>query len=229
MENQTNKFNEEIVLIDICGTLYDSNTTMDFLDYVFGMQRRYRRYRTMTTWLPMRILNKCSLLLFLKDPIRTYGVRFLKGLSKDEIQSFVEKFYTDYLQDRCQKPVVDLLDQYRYSPYRLVIVSATLDCIAHKIAKTLNISTVFSSVMKYDSVGRCTGRIAVDLLHAKQKALQQHGIYPPFNLTISDNLSDAALMQQSEKSVIVCWKRKKGKWLRTICRYHLKNASILFK
>lgn len=229
MENQTNEFNEKIVLIDICGTLYDSNTTMDFLDYVFGKQRKYRRYRTMASWLPMRILNKCSLSLSFKDPIRAYGIRFLKGLSKDEIQSLVEKFYTDYLQDRCEKPIVDLLDQYRHSPYRLIIVSATLDCIAHKIAKSLNIPTVLSSVMEYDPVGRYTGRITVDLLSAKQKALQQHGIYPPFGLTISDNLSDVALMQQSEKNVIVCWKRKKRKWLRAICRYHLKNTTILFK
>lgn len=220
---------KKIVLIDICGTLYDSNTTMDFLEFSFRDNPAYRQYQKIVSLLPIRVINKCFLKLFSIDPIRAYGVHFLKGLSRAEIDSLVEAFYINYLLEHRQQNIIDLIDKYRNSQYRLVIVSATLDCIAHKIAKELNISTVLSSSLEYNDNGICTGRIATDLLFAKCKALQKEGICPPFGITLSDNLSDADLMKLSDKSFIVCREQKKDKWLRLICKYNIQKTNILIK
>ena len=215
------------VLIDICGTLYDSNTTMDFLEFSFWNSHRYLQYKKFISLLPIRAINRCFLHLFYTDPIRACGVHFLKGLHRDEIASLVDVFYENYLLKHQQQNIIDMIDNYRNPEYHLVLVSATLDCIAHKIAESLGISTVLSSTLEYDDNGFCTGRITTDLLFSKYAALIKERIYPPFGVVISDNLSDAKLMSLSEKNFIACHDHRRNKWLKLIRKHNIRHSKFL--
>ncbi|WP_455623905.1 HAD family hydrolase [Parabacteroides sp.] len=203
------------VLIDICGTLYDSNTTMDFLDWTFGSFRKYQLYRRVSRTFFARAVNKLLLQTFSFDFIRKIGISFLRGKSKEEISALVDEFYNSFLLQRQQKQPMEIVETYRAKGYKLILVSATLDCIARKVAEEMRISEWYTSTLRYEK-GICTGTLTADLLHKKRNALRGNACLPPYGMTISDNLSDADLMRQSERSYIVCPARNKVRWERLL-------------
>ena len=74
MENRT-------VLIDICGTLFDSNTTLDFLDFLL-CSRSYRLLRRMARSLPWRAFNRGFRRLTGRDPTREVLLRPLRAYTR---------------------------------------------------------------------------------------------------------------------------------------------------
>ena len=92
MENRT-------VLIDICGTLFDSNTTLDFLDFLL-CSRSYRLLRRMARSLPWRAFNRCFRRLTGRDPTRAMLLRHLKGRTRQELSTSAEAFYYSCLVAR---------------------------------------------------------------------------------------------------------------------------------
>ena len=202
-------------LIDICGTLYDSNTTMDFLDRTFGSLRKYRLYRSVSRTFLVRAVNKLLLQTFSFDFIRMIGISLLRGKSEHEISASVDEFYNSFLLQKQQKQPMEIIETYRSKGYRLILVSATLDCIARKVAKEMCISEWYASILRYEN-GICTGVLTADLLRKKCDALRGNACLPPYGMTISDNLSDANLMRQSERSYIICPARNKVRWERLL-------------
>lgn len=103
---------ENIILTDICWTLFYSNTTYDFLGI------RPSRWNT--------LLYK----LFHYDFARARGLRQLQGLTEQQRSDKAEQFYTAYLEPRKIMPVWELL-----SGRDIVLVSGTLDIIARTVAR----------------------------------------------------------------------------------------------
>lgn len=219
---------DKLVLIDICGTLYDSNTTMDFLDYTFKQNRNYRVYRWISRLLFVRAINKLLLQCFSYDLIRSWGIYFLKGISSKEMQRLVDVFYDSFLIFRKQVEPIRIIEKYREEGYHLLLVSATLDCVACKIAEELRIPQYISSELLYEE-GFCVGRLFVDLLHNKYAALKRNGYDYPYMMTISDNMTDADLMSLSRECYIVCDESKKRQWLGLVKKYKIKNYYFIIK
>lgn len=215
-----------IAVIDICGTLYASNTTMDFLDWAFSSSKRYQLYRKISKTLCVRAVNKLLLQVFSFDLIRCWGISFLCGKTKVEIKAMVDDFYSSFLIFRMQSEPIKIVESYREKGCRLVLVSATLDCIAYKVAEELHILEYLSSELYYDK-GLCLGKLSTDLLHNKRKALEKCNYLPPYKITISDNLSDSDLMSQSGTNYIVSTYEKKDKWLKVIRDKHISNFKFL--
>ncbi|MDB9028310.1 MULTISPECIES: HAD family hydrolase [Parabacteroides] len=215
-----------IVIIDICGTLYASNTTMDFLECSFGSSKIYRLYRNISKTFCARVVNKLLLQVFSFDLIRCFGILFLRGKTKDEIKVMVDKFYSSFLKFRMQRESIEIVESYRKKGCRLVLVSATLDCVASKVAEELHILEYLSSELCYDK-GVCLGKLSTDLLHNKRKALVKCGYLAPYEMTVSDNLSDFDLMSLSSASYIVSSCQKKKKWLKVIRDKHISNFKFL--
>lgn len=219
-----NHFNKEILVnnsdgicvIDICGTLYDANTTMTFLDYTFVKNRKYKIYRKISKTIFFRILNKLLFSIFRYDYIRYCGIRFLKGMSEVEIKRSVDRYYENYLRHKIKIESIIILKEYQIrKDCHVVIVSATLDCIARKVAEEMGIDEYISSKLAYkDEV--CLGFLDSDLLNNKLKALKKMGYYAPYKMTLSDNFSDADIMALSKESFIVCCDTKMQKWKRII-------------
>lgn len=211
-----------IVLLDICGTLYDSNTTFDFLDFHFK-SRGYRLFRRFTRFMIWRAFNKIIFHTIGLDLTRMMAVRFLKGMTIKQLEEAVDIFYSDWLVLRSYEAVHSLVDGYRQEGKTVVIVSATLDVIARKVAKSLGVSEWYSTSLGVID-GHCTGKIQVDLLSRKLPFLKSQRVFPPFYATITDNFSDLDLINQSNNAVIVSNQNHQAKWQQFLRRH----ASITY-
>lgn len=126
---QTNR----TILVDICWTLFYSNTTYDFLHI------RGNRFNS--------LLYK----LFQYDMIRSHAIRKFERLPKAEQLSRVERFYTDYLVPRKITPVWQLIDG---KP--IVLVSQTMDIIAQTVARHIGAKAYYATQHKEEVLAHFT-------------------------------------------------------------------------
>lgn len=217
----------KIVLVDICGTLYDANTTMTFLDYSFAKNRKYRMFRKLSKTILARVLNTLIFRFLEYDCIRYFGIRFLKGIAKVEIMKLVDRYYEDFLRHKVQLEPIRILKDYQCrTDCHIMIVSATLDCVARKVAEELGVEDYLSSRLDYkDNV--CCGVLATDLLCNKLFELKRCGYNAPYKMTMSDNLSDAELMCLSEDNYIVTNTNRLRKWQKIIDDKRIYNYKIV--
>lgn len=192
---------EKFLLIDICGTLYDSNTTFDFLDRIVG-NRRYRLLRRLMSCYIWRKTTNAVYLLFHFDTARHFALRHLKGLSRDTLTEQALTFYHRYLLPRRNTGIFLIIETLRPT-LTPVLVSGTIDPVAAVISQEENIPLYVSSRLEYRN-NVCTGRLATDILRTKSAALRRLGILPPYACIITDNPGDMPLIRQAEKAYIVC-------------------------
>ena len=100
------------ILVDICWTLFYSNTTYDLL----GIRAN--------------VLNSLVYRLFGIDLVRRRAVRRFQRLPIDEQQARVEQFYTSYLEPRKIEEVWEIIEGKD-----IVLVSQTMGIIAQEVAK----------------------------------------------------------------------------------------------
>lgn len=193
---------EKIILIDICGTIFDSNTTFDFLDTMLRVSsyRRYRRFSKSFLW---RAFNKICFIVFKVDWTRKIAVSYLKGYSENDLLQMSEQFYNDFLLKKQKMETIKLIKELQESKdNRLILVSATLDCIASVVAKKLKIVDVLSTSLRYEK-SCCLGKIREDLLGRKLQILKKHHIMPLYDVMITNDYSDIDVIFQSRKSYVV--------------------------
>ena len=108
-------------LVDICWTLFYSNTTYDLL----GIRGNK--------------LNSLIYRFFGIDLVRRRAIRRFNQLPLSEQQARVEQFYTEYLEPRKIEPVWEMIDQSSIinNQSSIVLVSQTMDIIAKKVAKQI--------------------------------------------------------------------------------------------
>ena len=99
-------------LVDICWTLFYSNTTYDFL-HIRGNK-----------------FNSLIYKLFGIDLVRCRAIRAFNRLPLAEQQTRVEQFYTDYLLPRKSSPVWQMIEGKD-----IILVSQTMDLIAKTVAE----------------------------------------------------------------------------------------------
>lgn len=221
------KKSDEICVIDICGTLYDANTTMSFLDYTFAKNRKYKIYRKISKTILLRIINKIIVSIFRYDCIRYCAIRFLKGMSEVDIKRLVDRYYEDFLRHKIQLEPIKILKSYQNKQdCHVIIVSATLDCVARKVADEMGIDDFVSSKLAYKG-DVCLGLLSLDLLNNKLKVLKCLGYDAPYKMTLSDNFSDADIMSLSKRSFIVCSERKKHKWLKNMSNKNINEFTFV--
>lgn len=219
------KDNRPVALIDICGTLFASNTTMDFLDYTFQSKKLYRIYRQASKMYVVRGINKILLEFFSCDLIRAAGILFLRGKSEKAIAGKVNDFYDHFLQEKARPEIFRLVNDLREN-YKLVLASATLDCVARKVAGKLAVSAYVSSELAYAN-GICLGKLKNDLLHRKKDGLKKKHIFPPFGMVVSDNTTDACLMKMSHSCYIISHAATIQYWESIIQKEQLKVIRII--
>jgi HAD superfamily phosphoserine phosphatase-like hydrolase len=202
----------KLAVIDICGTLYDSNTTFDFIKWY--SRRRHKNkdhlFSLMRT-LPAKAVNKCSMSLLKIDLIRVILIKLLNGLDRSFLQEEAEVFYQEFLLSRRRTDILTIVETLGKDGYDLILVSATLDFLAEKIAEKLNIERFFSSTLHYDD-GICTGKIKEDLLGRKEIILTSIMQQYDEVLTITDNKSDLALINKSSYSYIISPRKDVRYW-----------------
>lgn len=206
-----------IVLVDICGTLYHSNTTFDFLDF-FLEKKSYHVFRWFSKLFAWKLINKFTLVLIGKDITRAIAVRFLKGYSKEELSAAMELFYIQRLSKLENKKSLQVIEELKKEGKNVILVSATLDFIATRVAQAVNVSVYYSTTLNYKN-DRCSGTINQDLLRRKLTILNMNGLNPPYSATITDDYSDLLLLLNSDLAIVVTKKSMVNKWEKSLSNH----------
>ena len=124
---------QHYTLVDICWTLFYSNTTYDFLHI------RGNRFNS--------LLYK----LFRCDLIRSRAIRRFNRYTREQQQAQAEQFYTDYLLPRKITPVWKMIEGKE-----IILVSQTMDIIAETVARHIGAQTYHALPNKEDILRRYT-------------------------------------------------------------------------
>ena len=92
---------QQLYIFDLCGTLYQSNTTFDFLDFYFlDKSRSYRFTRKIFKTIPWRLFNRVLMKLFELDLTRYICIRQLRKYNKEQLSQMADHFVTSFLNTR---------------------------------------------------------------------------------------------------------------------------------
>jgi HAD superfamily phosphoserine phosphatase-like hydrolase len=203
----------KIAAFDVCGTIYNSNTTFDFLKYYFKDNEKYSIFRNFTNTIPVRLINKAFVFLFKKDFVRTFATSFLKNESLDKIEIASEYFVTKHLKDRFILPTIELLKRYKDKDYQIVLISASYDFIVKYVAKEVGADFFFASVLSQKN-GLSNGTYKEDLQYNKsQYFFSRYENIEEF-VFITDNKSDLDLINLANIVYIITPERNAVFWIK---------------
>lgn len=199
-----------IVFFDLCGTLYDANTTMDFLDYYFRSDKLYLNIRFLTKLKLVKAINFLSIKILKYDFIRTWAIGCLSGISVVDIdKSMVPYFET--LESKKIEVSHLLLLKAKANQCKLVMLSASLDSIVSYVSDQLGISEYAASSLQRND-GKMVGKLAVDLLGQKQTELCNRIKDHQTSYFITDNVSDANCIDLVTKFIAISPKKSLTYW-----------------
>lgn len=214
---------DNIFLIDVCGTMFRSNTTFDFISHYYGQNPKVKLWFS----LPYRIYNHFLFRFFHKEPLRHNLISLLNGKSKDELEIMADNFMVQFLKKQEHRDVIQLIEKKRNKGSCLVIVSATIDVIAHAVAKHYNIQNWLATQLDYSEDGICKGTIKSDLLANKRHALDKAGINQPYSGIVTDNYTDLELIQAADEAYLIDYADKKSGWKSIITKDIIKKCHIV--
>ncbi len=188
------------IVFDVCGTLYNSNTTFDFVDFVLNKIGR----KNLLKKFPIRFLLLIIYKLFGLDLYRRLYVRQLRGISISQLNILADSFVLIYLSGKKIEKVHALLDEVR-KENTVVLCSASIDIVIAAIAKELRISHFFSSSLGLED-GICTGVIASDILGRKSMVISD------FDWVVTDNKDDLDIIAMTKYRTIISKKKNASFW-----------------
>lgn len=182
-------------IFDVCWTMYQSNTTFDYIRFVYkseniqSFQLKFlnSKFGKIIILLLGRIIGR--------DLYRELFVKLLKGFSRKDLEELSMKFYQNFLINQKIDYTFKILEKTDVND--VILCSASLDVVVAHIAKELGV-VFFASELEYKKQ-ICTGKISKDLLGKKDNILKDKVI----ELVVTDNLSDLELVRKSLKSVIL--------------------------
>jgi phosphoserine phosphatase len=189
----------DVFVFDVCDTLFYSNTTFDYLQFVLEQRQlsgRQQWLRLLTKrWSPAFLGLSFWQKLTGGDAIKAAALRLLTGIPKDELYSLGQRFLRDFLSTRKIARTHELLEQLANSSTRVILLSASLDPIIAALAAELKVEFV-SSELDYDEKGCCTGRLRRELGGKKHHALRELvGADTTLRLAVAtDNFTDRELV-----------------------------------
>lgn len=171
------------IVVDICWTLYNSNTTYDFLDQVIH-ETAYKRLRTLFRYRFVHYINLGLLKIFHVDIQRWLAMRFLSAIRPEVIKQMAVEFVKIYLERR------KIMESWNIIAGRkIIIASGTIKPIADAVAEELGALAVYSGdVFKRDIIKN----------------------YSEYDI-ITDNISDLPLIQKANKAYIVTYNNE-SRW-----------------
>ena len=211
---------DDVNIFDIDGTLFNSNSTFDFLEFIYGKELRYKLIKLLYGNIFFKILNRIIFKIFNLDIKRKRFLSILNRVSKPNLDRMSCSFYNNFLKTKRKEELISILKTK--ADEKIVFASATLDFLAERICeelkKELDLKNVdfISSELFYKN-GICCGYLKNDLLNKKLIKLVEMNIRLPFNLVVSDDIYDYQLMKSSKKAVVVLTPKNRKKW-QTILR-----------
>lgn len=201
-----------LYVFDICGTIFKSNTTFDFLTFLLvPKSKSYSCFDKLRKTIFWKVINKLLRTYFHLDITRIIALRFLRGYNREQLLSEADTFYDAYLIKHLN---MDVLDEIRGIQANhssdLLIASATIDVVAEVIANRLQIKEWRSSELCYKD-GICQGKLSKDLL-GKKKELVGDVLSRPVDSMFTDDFTDIALLKCAKQKNIIVYPKTFKKW-----------------
>lgn len=219
--------NKSTYFFDICGTLYHSNTTYDFL--LWYHKRHHSGKYIFCRWM-LSTPSKTLLVLFSKLGI-SWDVRswLIGTLAKEEKKLVVQEtkiFVAEFLEKKKNSRIHDLLNQAKNQKSEVILVSASIYPVVSAISKALQISHFFATQLEENHQGHLSGTIINDIKGNKLKILEASGFdFAGETIIITDNKDDVELVKKCSKAVIVSKMKNISYWTKQLV--HHPNHKII--
>lgn len=206
---------KRLIIYDICGTLYNVNTTFSFL-------KNKKLYSYNYDFILFKAINKISYKLFNYDFLRILKLRKLKGLKRNKLEKLANDYVKNYLSKNRIKYTHNKLEEHKRNKNDdIIIISASLDFIVEEIAKQLNINKYFSTQLEYkDKI--CQGKIKRDLLGKKVRILKEFINEYDYIIVYTDSKSDFNLVKNVDESYIISKEKDINFWQKNKKKYNIK-------
>lgn len=197
---------KKIVVFDICGTLYYSNTTFEFIQFYYdkkmkaGKRLRFKilfSRRSPLFW----ILLICGQILG-TDLLKKLVVLSLKNQPRITVDAAAISFFHEKLHQKRICETFLLFDKFEKD--QILLLSATIEPVAKAIAAFLGVA--YRATELEETAGLYTGKIRKELSGKKLSALEGDDVLR-VAWVVSDNYSDLPLFVKSIKSIAVCYSK----------------------
>ncbi|HII3221952.1 TPA: hypothetical protein ACY3HG_003416, partial [Enterobacter hormaechei subsp. steigerwaltii] len=115
----------KIAIVDVCHTLYKSNTTFDYIDFVLNNKNKK------VVLLKFKLVKYALIILgrFLhKDLYRYLYIKKLRGFNKSELEYMASEFYRVTLKPLKVASTFDIINKEQTN-YKFILASASLNLI----------------------------------------------------------------------------------------------------
>lgn len=181
-----------IFIFDFCGTIYFSNTTLDFLKFLRHTASLNYRIKHDFLWFIAKLLKDLKIIRPV-DYVKI-RVRSLKGLKRDYLLEQAVDFLKVFLSTRQNRQIIDFLKFLTQEGKIVIVNSYTLDLIVTPFSKKYQIREFITSKLQFDQFGIATGAYEVNLqslgkLHSLEK-LYSHKILKNSAFFTDDPIAD---------------------------------------
>lgn len=195
-------------IFDVCDTLYFSNTTFDFIKFVFEKENnkfklflvRIYTYKYSPLFISFFLIQKVSNI----DYSKLACLNLMKGYSKNTLEQYANQFYKEHLVKNKIRKTHKLLEKAIFENQKICLVSASIEPVVKEIALQLNICYKSSELNYVNEI--FTGKLSKELKGKKQEEVSVLNSEGEDLIVVSDNFSDRILMEKATKCYAVIYK-----------------------
>lgn len=212
----TNKESKSIrtAVFDVCDTMYYSNTTHDFVRFVFNEKPfSFRKfiYKLFNSKLfPLRYLFIIIGIISGWDLLKKINVYLLKGMSFTQLSILAVRFVSEFLYDKQISQIHYLIDKYRKDGLRVVLCSSSIEPVIRAVAESLGIKYFVCTTLQFEGE-IFTGKILEEITSKKLEILEKRELLGKIEYAVSDNLTDLELLSAAKQGIAVVHNKKKWK------------------
>jgi len=187
------------LFVDFCNTLVNFYSLGEFIEYVLKDKRFFLRK------LLYKIVNRLAILI--RYPFTNKKrIFFLKGINSNFIESKSKDFYNKIIRPNFNSFVVNEVKNLSENGFRLIIVSAGLDCYLRYLSEDLKYDEILATQL---SIGnkKCSGLIVGEEIYGTEKvnAILQYlkskdiNLDDIYSVSYSDHISDLPMFLLSNE------------------------------
>ena len=204
--NQRTPPSSRLAVFDVCGTLYRSNTTFDFLRYLIktGVLPRHLTEILLGPNLFIKSGFKMFERISGKSLLKPLVLRALAGIPSLAVYEAATGFVATELAEVRIETTHRLLENAK-TQGRVMLISSSVEPVVRAVAQHLGNLEYIASTLE-ESNGILTGRVACEQHSRKLQSLRKVDSLLSTELTVvTDNRSDLQLMQEAQHRVAVVW------------------------
>lgn len=156
---------KELVIFDVDNTILKGFSQGLFVSYLYKKGEVTFLYRLIIVlWM---IFYKLGLL---KDPkpAMEYGLSFIKGKKKSEVEIIVDDFFNTVWVKKMYSESEKIINDHKLNGREVMLVSNAPDILIEKLSRYLGINKFISTKLEIVN-GIYTGKIIGDIMYSKQK------------------------------------------------------------